>query len=122
MGRKAFVINPTVVYDYARKGASASLIGRILGVDDEVINRRFRRQLEQGRAEYEMEILELQLTSARGGNASTLRWLGGNVLGQKEEVNVSSTTPQVISLSWADNTDAKPASGPVVSQKQPDPA
>ena len=88
MGRPKTEIDGEQVRKLAALHCSVSEIGDILGCGRDTIYRRFKDELDQGRAEGRMRLRNMQFKSASNGSAAMLIWLGKQILGQKDQQEI----------------------------------
>jgi hypothetical protein len=118
MARPKIPIDEKLVYDWARVGCSAVIIGDYLGCDSDVINRRYGKILKKARAEFLHDILHAQAETALKGSATMLKWLGQQHCQQSEVVKVEQAQKQEILLEWSaptENSSPATASSPTGS-------
>ena len=85
MGRPKSEIDPQQVKKLAELHCSVSEIGDILGCGRDTIYRRFRDELDEGRARGKMRLRTMQLKAAQNGSAAMCIWLGKQILNQKDQ-------------------------------------
>lgn len=84
MARPKVEIDGTLVEKMASWGCKTVEIADWFGCTDATITNRFLAELTKGRASLKTNLRQWQLSSARGGNATMLIWLGKQLLGQQE--------------------------------------
>jgi hypothetical protein len=85
VARPKLEIDPQVVENYARHGATNAEIGAMVGCDERTVRRRFADFLAKGRSERRQKLREKQYDVALSGNVTMLIWLGKNELGQSDK-------------------------------------
>ena len=88
MARPKTNIDGEQVRKLAGLHCSVNEIADILGCGRDTIYRRFKEELDQGRAEGRMRLRTMQFKSASNGSASMLIWLGKQILGQKDQQEI----------------------------------
>lgn len=89
MARPKAKIDPDEVLKLASIGCKVKEIADWFGVTDDTIINRFSEQLHKGRANLKMSVRRWQLEAAKNGNATMLVWLGKQMLGQTDTIEVS---------------------------------
>lgn len=87
-GRKPIPINQKIVEGMAKVGATNAEIGEFVGCDGDTIGRRFAEVLTKARGGMRTRLRQAQLKLALGGNATMLIWLGKQMLGQRDQLEV----------------------------------
>tara|TARA_R100000734_G_scaffold19153_1_gene18691 strand:+ start:16997 stop:17395 length:399 start_codon:yes stop_codon:yes gene_type:complete len=88
MGRPKTNIDGEQVRKLAGLHCSVNEIGDILGCGRDTLYRRFKDELDKGRAEGRMRLRNMQFKSAQNGSAAMLIWLGKQILGQKDQQEI----------------------------------
>lgn len=83
-GRPKKQVDAEKVYKAASYGCTYKEIGDILGVSSDTIKRRFRKEVELGKAHLKQRLRKAQISLALEGNATMLIWLGKNMLNQSD--------------------------------------
>jgi hypothetical protein len=89
IGRPKAEIDAAMVLKMAQWGAKTVEIADFFNVSVDTIDNRFSEILEKGRSELKMSLRQWQLTAAKNGNATMLVWLGKQMLGQKDNLEIS---------------------------------
>ena len=92
MGRPKESYSKQIEGEQVRKLAAlhctVSEIADVLGCERTTIYRRFKEELDRGRAEGKTDLRRKQLEAASRGSASMLIWLGKQILGQKDQQEI----------------------------------
>jgi hypothetical protein len=89
MARPELEIDGNLVEKLASIGCKTTEIADFVGCSTDTLDRRFAEQLAKGRASLKMSLRRWQLDAARKGNASMLIWLGKQLLGQKDTIDIA---------------------------------
>lgn len=84
-GRPLHPVDPKVVEGMAVVGATNVEIGDFVGCDGDTIGLRFSDILTKARSGMRLRLRQAQFKAATGGNATMLIWLGKQMLGQKDQ-------------------------------------
>ena len=101
MGRGATkrVVPPDEVYKLAELGCTNKEIAEWFMIKEDTLNYNFAIYLTKGRAGLKRRLRAVQISTALGGNATLLIWLGKQYLGQTDTPqNTEDDKP----LPWAD--------------------
>jgi hypothetical protein len=85
VARPRLNIDPKLVENYARLGASNTEIADCFGCDEGTIRKRFSEILAKARATRKRSLRRMQWAAAKKGNVTMLIWLGKNELKQTEQ-------------------------------------
>lgn len=101
MARPKLNIDEQQVYKLAKLGCKTTEIADVLECDHSTILNRFSHVLTKGRAELRTGLRTWQLQCAQKGNVVMLIWLGKNILGQQdslqiEDVSKDKLTPDIL--------------------------
>lgn len=88
-GRPAIDIDPDMVRRLASIGAKTVEIAAVLDVSHDVLDRRFKAEMERGREEGKVSLRRKQIEVALSGNVAMLIFLGKTMLGQRESIDVT---------------------------------
>ena len=88
MARPEIEIDEKLVYKLASIGCKVNEIADFVGCSTDTLERRFAVEIKKGKAELRMSLRRWQLEAARKGNASLLIWLGKQMLGQKDTIEI----------------------------------
>lgn len=92
VGRDKKIIDPDVVYTYAKCGTPYSKIARFLGITESSLKYNFRDELDRGTADLDQSLRMAQIEIALDKNhkncGTMLIWLGKNILGQSDVQHV----------------------------------
>jgi myo-inositol-1-phosphate synthase len=91
MSRKKLEIDPKLVENYARLGASNTEIAGLFNCDEGTIRKRFSEILLKARSTRKVKLRELQWKQAEKGNITMLIWLGKQELGQSDKIEQANT-------------------------------
>ena len=75
-------------------------IAFVVGCSVDTLERRFRDEIEEGRANGRTRLRQKQLEVALSGNPAMLIWLGKQMLGQSDKQEISNTGPVQVRLNW----------------------
>lgn len=102
MARPKLDIDPEQVRRLASIGAPTTDIAWVLGCSVDTIERRFKQEVDEGRANGRVRLRQKQLEIAMSGNAAMLIWLGKQMLGQtdKQELRSEVNGDSTIRLNW----------------------
>jgi hypothetical protein len=89
VGRPEIKIDKELVFKFAQMGCKNTEIADYFGCHEETISNNFSDELAKGRAEIRMSLRQWQLKAAKEGNATMLIWLGKQMLGQKDNLELS---------------------------------
>jgi len=101
MARPRSKVDPAMVRRLAAVGASVTTMAKILDCSTDTLHRRFASEIEKGRAEGDVVILDGLFKLAQKQNLGALIWLSKNRLGYtdkveaKNESSVSLSAPQL---------------------------
>lgn len=85
--------------EYSKAQCTLLELGAMVGVSEDTLNRRYRRQIEDARLRGKAELRRAQWKKALGGDVILLRHLGKHCLGQNEQLQVMNTAePEVRQL------------------------
>jgi hypothetical protein len=84
-------INGDVVAALASFGVSTKDIATHLGISKATVDRRCQKDLERGRANRSISLRKKQWDVAMAGNVTMLIWLGKQLLGQSDRVDINGT-------------------------------
>jgi hypothetical protein len=84
VGRPKLNIDPQLIENYARHGATNAEIAAMVGCSEATVRVRFCALLAKGRGERRHKLRERQYELALAGNATMLIWLGKNELKQSD--------------------------------------
>jgi hypothetical protein len=84
------IINPAQVSALASIGCPVADIAKVLDCSTKTLERRFMKEMDQGRAERNASLRRKQFELAMAGNTTMLIWLGKQYLGQKDKHELSS--------------------------------
>lgn len=85
MGEPRIEIDPEQVEKLASLHCTVQEIADFFECSRDTIERRFRVQIQKGRASGKITLRRKQWQAAEKGNVSMLIWLGKNILGQKDK-------------------------------------
>jgi hypothetical protein len=83
------IVDPEQVRVLASIGCPVADIARVLDCSAKTLERRFMKEMEQGRANRNVSLRRKQFELAMAGNTTMLIWLGKQYLGQKDKHEVS---------------------------------
>lgn len=108
-------ISPEQVRKLAAIGCTDVEIGEIVGCSHDTLTRRFRQELDDGRANGKASLRRKQMELALSGNVTMLIWLGKQMLGQvdKQVVENSHEVFEVIIGQPVQNRDRGAIAGTV---------
>ena len=75
-----------LIKDLARIMCTYEEIGEIIGITGEGVKKRFKKVVEEGRAEGKKSLRRAQFEKALGGNVAMQIWLGKQHLDQKDKI------------------------------------
>jgi hypothetical protein len=87
-GRPPLDISAKVVEGMALVGATDTEIGDFCGCSADTIARRFAEVLTKARANMRTKLRRAQFKTALSGNATMQIWLGKQILGQSDKVEI----------------------------------
>lgn len=90
MARPLKEIDENLVVKLAKVGCSNESIAIQCECSVDTLTRRFADVLEKSRQEMKTTLRIWQLEAARKGNATMLIWLGKQLLGQSDQINIDS--------------------------------
>lgn len=107
MARPYKEINCEQVRKLAAIGCTDVEIGNIVGCSHDTLTKRFRAELDDGRANGKASLRRKQWEVALSGNVTMLIWLGKQVLGQadKQSTNTENVSTVNINLVHSDTED-----------------
>lgn len=88
-GRPPIDIDPNMVRRLAGIGCKVTEIAAVLGVSHDVLDRRFKDEIERGREEGHVSLRRKQWELAMSGNVPMVIYLSKTVLGMTETVDVT---------------------------------
>jgi len=91
-------------------GCTDREIAFILGVSENLLRRKARQALDQGRAQLQKSLRRKQLEMARRGSVPMLIWLGKQYLGQRDRQDILQTqrTVEIVEqVVWPDDQEAQ---------------
>ena len=88
MARPKADIDGEQVKKLAELHCSVNEIADILGCGRDTIYRRFKAELDKGRAEGRTRLRSMQFRAAGNGSTAMLIWLGKQILGQKDQQEI----------------------------------
>lgn len=91
-------INPEQVHKLAAIGCTDKEIGEIVGCSHDTLTRRFRDELDAGRANGRASLRRKQWEIALGGNVTMLIWLGKQYLEQSDKIESKAIEDIIVSL------------------------
>ena len=94
-GRPQLDIPEEEVYKLAGYGCPNSEIADFFGCAESTIGERFRSILVKARAEMKQKLRRKQFEMAEGGDRTMLVWLGKNMLGQSDALDINANLPEV---------------------------
>lgn len=100
MARPEIEIDGKLVEKLAGIGAKNTEIADFVGCSVDTLDRRFAEEIRKGRANLKMSVRRWQLKYAEQGNSALLIWLGKQMLGQRDTIEVSSETPLSITMNY----------------------
>jgi len=89
MPNKKLPIDPEQVRKLAAIGCTHEEIGDIVGCSHDTLTRRFRDEIDSGRANAKASLRRKQWETALSGNITMLIWLGKQVLGQSDKQEIT---------------------------------
>ena len=81
---------------------SVEEIGYIIGMTGEGVKKRFKKVIEEGRAEGKASLRKSQFEKALAGDVRMQIWLGRNYLDQKDD---PTSIENNVALPWQEDTD-----------------
>ena len=114
MARPRLKINPDQVSALASIGCTEEEMASVLDCSTKTLKRRFVQNIQQGRSNLRTKLRKKQIEIALSGNVTMLTWLGKNILGQADKVEMTgkdgaSLTPQpTTTFHFAEGTIFKP--------------
>lgn len=99
-GRPPKDIDPEQVMRLAALGVPMVDIAFVVGCSVDTLERRFRDEIEEGRANGRTRLRQKQLEVALSGNPAMLIWLGKQMLGQADKQEVAQTGAMQVRLNW----------------------
>jgi hypothetical protein len=94
IGRPLKDIDRQKVFKLAKIGCTLREMGDILDCDPTTLTNRFSTEISLGRGVMKKSLRRRQLKIAHNGNAQMAIWLGKQMLGQKDKVEVSEAIAQ----------------------------
>ncbi len=88
-GSGCIPINPEQVEELARIGCTIEEIAGVFKCSRDTIEKRFRNEIDAGKAHMRCGLRKAQLRVALEGNPTMLIWLGKQFLGQRDETEHS---------------------------------
>lgn len=79
-------IDPALVISLAKLHCTFAEIAAVVGCSTKTIERRFRKEVEQGREAGKASLRRMQWALAAKGNVAAQIWLGKQLLGQKDRI------------------------------------
>lgn len=95
MARPYKEINGEQVRKLAAIGCTDVEIGNIVGCSHDTLTKRFRAELDDGRANGKASLRRKQWEVALSGNVTMLIWLGKQVLDQQDKVHQTQGTQDI---------------------------
>lgn len=95
MARPTKDVDADTIQKLASIGCSNKDIADFVGISHDTLTRRFRAQLEAGRANGRIKLRNKQMEQALAGNTTMLIWLGKQILGQTDKVQTETTITDV---------------------------
>lgn len=95
MGRPKKEFNPDDIYQMAKEGCSVDDIATELGCSDNHIYNHYYDVFKEGQAAGRRALHKKQFDKALEGDASMLKWLGANRLGQSEKIQQSNDAQSI---------------------------
>jgi hypothetical protein len=89
MANKKADVDPEQVQKLAAIGCTHQEISDIVGCSHDTLTRRFRKEIEFGRANAKASLRRKQWETALSGNVTMLIWLGKQVLGQSDKQEIT---------------------------------
>lgn len=94
-GRPRVGLDHRQIRELASIGCSMTEIACVMGVHVDTIRDNYSKAIDEGRECGKISLRRAQWKLALSGNAQMLIWLGKFCLGQKEELNITSSEPDV---------------------------
>lgn len=85
MAKPPLDIDPEQVYKLAKLHCTIGEIADVLGCSRDTLERRFRKEIEKGKAEGRQKLRLMQWAAAAKGNVTMLIWLGKQILSQSDQ-------------------------------------
>lgn len=92
-GRPPLELDESVIYQAAAILCTNEEIALLVGCSEDTLVRRFADLLKKGRAAGKMSLRRVQFKKALAGDTTAMIWLGKNILGQRDKVEVENTNP-----------------------------
>lgn len=89
-GSGCIPIDPEQVEELARIGCTIEEIAGVFKCSRDTIEKRFRDEIDAGKADMKKRLRKAQLETALAGNPTMLIWLGKQMLNQRDEAEHSS--------------------------------
>ena len=97
-GRPKKVLDERQIRELAALGCSMVEIGIVMGAHADTIRDNYSAAMSEGRENGKISLRRAQMKLALDGNAQMLIWLGRFYLNQREEINFTSSEPEVRAL------------------------
>lgn len=97
-GRPKKVLDERQIRELAALGCSMVEIGIVMGAHADTIRDNYSAAMSEGRENGKISLRRAQMKLALDGNAQMLIWLGRFYLNQREEINFTSSEPDVRAL------------------------
>ena len=98
-GRPKLVLDERQIRELASIQCTMGEIAAVMGCSVDTLDRNYAEIISRGRDEGKMSLRRAQWNKAvKDGNPAMLIWLGKFYLGQKEEINFTSSEPDVRAL------------------------
>jgi len=98
MPRPTLDIDPHQVRKLAGLGCTNEEIASFVGCSHDTLTRRFKQELEDGRAQGKASLRRKQWETAMSGNVTMLIWLGKQYLSQTDKQQVEQRTEENIKV------------------------
>jgi hypothetical protein len=95
-GRPRIEVDLAKLHELARVGCTLAEMAAVLGCSHDTLERRYRGEIDRGRADGDADLRRKQFELAIAGDQRMLVHLGRTRLGQIEKVDLNSQAPVVI--------------------------
>lgn len=100
MANKRIDIDPEQVRKLAALGCTHQEIADVIGCSHDTLTRRFKSEIEHGKANAKASLRRKQWETALAGNVPMLIWLGKQYLGQSDKLVTETTEETTLELSF----------------------
>lgn len=113
MGRPRLQLDEKQIREMAQIQCTVAEIAAVMGCSIDTINDRYSHIVKEGREQGKMSLRRAQFKKALEGNPAMLIFLGKHYLNQKDQIQLTTTEPEVRSLlkRWEDQIEMEKNAG-----------